>query len=133
MKIRLERVHLIPKVLEPGVLYASAEFGIAIHLCACGCGAKVKTPLSPTDWELTETSRGPSLSPSIGNWQEACQSHYWIRRGEIVWSNKWTPEEIAAGRRGEEERTRAHYEKFDRRPRSILGRFCDWLKNLVRL
>ena len=52
---------------------------------------------------------GPSLRPSIGNWQQACQSHYWITGGKVVWAEKWTAEEIADGRRHEEERSLAYY------------------------
>src|ERR1043165_9608112 len=113
MKIRLQRVHYMPKQLEAGVLYVSEEFGAAAHLCACGCGSKVSTPLGPTDWALERTDAGPTLYPSIGNWQQACQSHYWIFRGEIKWSDKWTPAEIAVGRRREDERQRAYYDALD--------------------
>ncbi|WP_348646553.1 DUF6527 family protein [Rhizobium leguminosarum] len=51
---------------------------------------------------------GPSLRPSIGNWQRPCKSHYWVDRGKIEWSAEWTPEQIAAGRAAEERR-REHY------------------------
>lgn len=54
-RLRLERVHYMPKVLEPGVLYVSEEFGAAAHLCACGCGAKIRTPLAPTEWTFEDT------------------------------------------------------------------------------
>ena len=129
-KIELERVHFMPKELRPGVLYVSEEFGTAAHLCACGCGVRVRTPLSVTEWSLKETDRGPTLYPSIGNWQQACQSHYWIRRGEIVWADKWTPEQITTGRRGEEERRRAYYDALDRQRGGILRRFWRWVKGL---
>jgi len=86
----------MPKELEPGVLYVSEEFGAAAHLCACGCGSKIRTPLGPTDWAFEEAESGPTLYPSIGNWQHACQSHYWIRQGRVVWAPKWAPEQIAA-------------------------------------
>lgn len=49
MNIRLERVHFMPTALEPRVLYVSEEFGAAAHLCACGCGSKIRTPLGPTE------------------------------------------------------------------------------------
>src|ERR1044072_8457033 len=98
-RIQLVRVYYIPKVLEPGLLYVSEEFGAAVHLCACGCGAKVSTPLGPAEWVIQETAHGPSLRPSVGNWQLPCQSPYWICRGEIVWSDQWTNEQIRAGRR----------------------------------
>lgn len=115
MKIKLQRVQYMPKELEPGVLYVAEEFGVAAHLCPCGCGSKIRTPLSPTEWTLEETSRGPTLYPSVGNWQQACQSHYWIYEGEVKWADKWAPRQIAAGRRGEEGRRRAYYQSLDRK------------------
>ena len=130
MKIELQRVHYIPKELVPGVLYVSAEFGAAAHLCASGCGSKIRTPLGPTEWAVEETNSGPTLRPSVGNWQQACQSHYWITRGEVRWAEKWTPEEVAAGRRHEEERRRAHYDVLDRQRRGVLRRFWRWVTGL---
>ena len=73
MKFALERVHYMPKELKPGVLYVSEEFDIAMHLCACGCGSKVRTPLGPTEWSVQETNSGPTLRPSVGNWRQACR------------------------------------------------------------
>jgi hypothetical protein len=128
--IKLARVQYIPKQLEPGILYVSEEFGAAVHLCACGCGLKVSTPLSPTEWSLRKTPNGPSLIPSIGNWRFPCQSHYWIRDGKIVWASKWTPEQIVAGERAEYEREREYYETLDRKRSGILRRFLRWVKSL---
>ena len=99
----------MPEVLEAGVLYVSEEFEVAGHLCACGCGNKVMTPLGPTDWAFEEVNGGPSLRPSIGSWQLPCQSHYWIASGAVKWAEKWTPEQIERGRRGEEERLREYF------------------------
>jgi hypothetical protein len=130
VKFVLERVHFMPKELKPGVLYVSEEFGIAAHLCACGCGAKIRTPLGPTDWSVEETDSGPSLSPSIGNWQERCQSHYWIDGGEVRWAPKWTAGQIAAGRRREEEHSQAYYEELYGKSSGSVRRFFRWLKHL---
>jgi hypothetical protein len=130
VKIELQRVHYMPKELRPGVLYVSEEFGAAAHLCACGCGAKIRTPLSPTDWSLEETENGPTLYPSIGNWQQACQSHYWIRNGEIVWSDKWTADEIKAGRCMEEERSNAYYKGLELQRGGVAQRLWRWFKSL---
>lgn len=129
MKIELQRVHYMPKELNPGVLYVSEEFGAAAHLCACGCGSKIRTPLSPTEWALEETENGPTLRPSVGNWQLPCQSHYLIIRGEVIWARKWTREEIAVGRRDEERRARAYYVALDRR-RGIASRLWRWFVRL---
>lgn len=130
MKLRLQRVHYMPKDLKPGVLYVSEEFGAAAHLCPCGCGSKIRTPLGPTDWTLDETDNGPTLYPSIGNWQLPCQSHYWITEGRIVWSIKLTPEQIAAGRQAEEKRWRAYYDGLDHRLDKWIRYFWRWLKSL---
>src|SRR5262245_18318008 len=100
----------MPKVLEAGVLYVSEEFGTAAHLCACGSGSKVRTLLCPTEWKIADTRRGPSLFPSVGNWQQPCQALYWSRQGEVRWAEHWSPEEIAAGRRHEETRRRAYFD-----------------------
>jgi hypothetical protein len=127
--IKLARVQYIPRVLEPGILYYAEEYGAVAHLCACGCGSKVSTPLVPTEWTLKETTSGPSLRPSIGNWQLPCQSHYWIRDGEIIWAGAWTPEQIAAGREAEEHRRRAYYESR-RRSESLWRKLWRWLQNL---
>jgi len=126
MRFRLERVQYMPKQLQPGLLYVAEQFGAAAHLCPCGCGTKVRIPLGPTEWRLEETTEGPSLFPSVGNWQHPCQSHYWIARGEVVWAKQWTPEEIAAGRRREEQRREAYYAARTR-PSTMLGRLGRWL------
>ena len=131
MRFRLERVHYMPKVLEPRVLYVSEEFGAAAHLCACGCGSKVRTPLHPTEWRLEETQRGPSLFPSVGNWEQSCQSHDWIREGEVLWRERWTPEEIAAGRQREETRRHAYYDDLETRRVSAPRRLWRWIRKIL--
>ncbi len=135
MQIRVQHVQFVPNVLEPGILYVSKEFEIAVHLCACGCGSKVKTPLGPVDWSLRESRNGPSLYPSIGNWQHECRSHYWIRNGKVVRAPQWTPEQIIAGREAEKGRRTAYYEGlYARRPgiiRQLWGYLCKFLSGLV--
>ena len=109
----LQRVRFMPDSLVPGILYVSEEFETAAHLCACGCGAKIRTPLGPTEWAFEDTRTGPSLSPSIGNWQQACQSHYWIQEGRVEWSTRWSQKQIIAGRRREEERRKTWRNALD--------------------
>ncbi|WP_406693857.1 DUF6527 family protein [Sphingomonas cannabina] len=118
----------MPAQIEPGILYVSEEFETAAHLCACGCGSKVRTPLGPTEWSFWEDATGPTLSPSIGNWQRPCQSHYWIRGGQVEWSTQWSAEQIAAGRRREQMRRESYYAK--QYPNGLLARFWRWLKDL---
>lgn len=122
----------MPKDLSPGVLYISEEFGTAAHLCACGCGAKVRTPLGPTEWSLEETDDRPTLHPSVGNWQLLCQSHYLITDGEVVWARRWTAEQIADGRHREEERRRKYYATLNRKHGNAMRRLWRWIRRLLR-
>ena len=78
-------VETIPKELEEGVLYISHRFNTASHLCCCGCGWKVPTPLNPAKWHLTDHGDSVSLSPSVGLGVLPCHSHYWIRAGRVDW------------------------------------------------
>ena len=129
-RFTLRKVQYMPASLEPGVLYVAPEFGAAAHLCPCGCGTVVRTPLDVTEWSLEETADGPSLEPSIGNWQESCQSHYWITRGQVVWASRWTREQIEAGQLREGERRAAYYEELHRRPKTKVGWLFGRLKSL---
>lgn len=131
--IILRRVKYVPKTLEPGVLYVAEEFHAAVHLCACGCGEKVSTPLRPTEWSLGVNDGRPSLTPSVGNWQLPCRSHYWIQDGAIVWSGAWTDAQVAAGRRTEVERREAYYSAKGPRRNGLLGQLWVWLRRLLGL
>jgi hypothetical protein len=96
--LKCERVQYIPSDLADGTIYVSTEFSTAMHKCCCGCGSKVVTPLSPTDWQATFDGELVSLYPSIGNWSFPCQSHYWIRRSKVVWAARMSQAEIDHGR-----------------------------------
>ena len=74
----------IPAQLEPETLYISMRFETAVHLCACGCETKVATPFGPHDWVLTFDGT-VSMRPSLGNGQQPCRSHYYIRNNGIDW------------------------------------------------
>ena len=78
-------VEQLPDLLDPGLLYVSMKFAICAHSCACGCGRKVYTPLGLKDWQLYFDGETVSLSPSIGNYNFPCRSHYFIRYNRIVW------------------------------------------------
>lgn len=119
MKVsRLEHrfVEFLPDDLEEGVLYISMPYAIAEHRCCCGCGERVVTSLSPTDWSLTFDGKAVSLRPSIGNWNFPCQSHYWIRESEVIWAARWTREQIEAGRSQSRRRKDAYYAGGDELP-----------------
>jgi hypothetical protein len=91
-------VEQIPRALEPGKLYISAAYDTVTHLCACGCGSEVVTPLHPARWRLTWDGKTASLSPSVGSWALACRSHYVIKKNRVVWGAEWSEEKVARGR-----------------------------------
>jgi hypothetical protein len=107
-----EFVEYIPRQLDDGLLYVSILYCTAVHKCACGCGNKVVTPISPADWHMLFDGEALSLFPSVGNWEFPCQAHYWIRSNRVVWAKPCTSEQIARGRARED---RARQEYFARR------------------
>ena len=110
MKINHKFVKYIPDHLVKGVIYISIEFSTAVHKCCCGCDEEVITPFSPTDWEINYNGKTVSLYPSIGNWSFKCQSHYWIRHSEIIWSRKWSLKEVEKNRRQDMLKKRVYYQ-----------------------
>ena len=87
-------VEHIPASLDQGKLYISCQYLAVIHLCACGCGVEVSTPLHPTGWKLTFDGESVSLYPSVGNWSEKCQSHYIIRNNRVIWGDRFSRDRI---------------------------------------
>ncbi len=119
VRFRHEVVVSIPETLQANTLYLTTEEDVAGHLCACGCGREVITPLSPTDWSITIDRRGASLSPSIGNWAFPCRSHYFIWDGVVVWARDMSDKAVAQGRRRDKERKLGHYERLNGLPVSL--------------
>ncbi len=114
-------VEYIPEKLEPGVIYVSKRYRTASHLCSCGCGLKVVTPLNPAKWTLTDHGQTISLLPSIGNWGFPCKSHYWIDHSRIRWAGEMSERQIANVRRND----RLATEQYAVSHPSILSRFRD--------
>lgn len=109
MRIELQRVEFMPKELRSGVLYVSEKYSTAAHLCACGCGEKIRTPLGPTEWSVTEGRGGPSVWPSVGSWQRPCRSHYVIRDGVVSWADQWSETQVSAGKKREHLNRKAYF------------------------
>ena len=86
-------VEELPDRLDAGVVYVAGEgrhrWFVAM-VCPCGCGAtlhmSVQLGTSPC-WSLLEHQDGTaSLSPSV--WRKiGCKSHFFLRRGKVVWTN----------------------------------------------
>src|SRR5213594_3418933 len=117
-----EFVEYIPEKLSPGVLYISMTYATATHLCCCGCGKEVVTTLSPTDWQLKFDGRSVSLSPSIGNWNFPCQSHYWVVDSRVMWSSRMSQEQIDRGRARDLARKAAFFGETEPAAESARGR-----------
>lgn len=104
-------VEFIPTEIEAGIIYISVEYRTAVHLCVCGCGNKVVTPLSPADWKITFDGKTISLSPSIGNWSFECKSHYWISENVIELARKWSVAEIADNRNTDKAKKKKYFKR----------------------
>ena len=111
--LKHEFVEFIPDDLEQGTIYISIRFATASHLCICGCGNKVVTPIRPTDWTLIFDGKTISLDPSIGNWSFPCQSHYWIRNNRIRWAPKWSHKQIERGRAHDQLAKKGYFRNAD--------------------
>lgn len=108
-KVGHEFVEFIPESLEPTTIYISMKYKTMAHLCLCGCGNKVITPLSPTGWNLRFNGKSVSIHPSIGNWNLPCQSHYWITHSQVEWSGQWSKRRIKAGFERDQRIKREYY------------------------
>lgn len=94
-RVKVEFVESAPRPLSEGVLYISDRFRTALHLCCCGCGREVVTPLNPARWSYKREAGSVTLKPSIGNWSFPCRSHYLIVRNEVVWAKPMSDQQIA--------------------------------------
>jgi hypothetical protein len=111
-------VRNVPRELEPGVLYVSMEYATAVHSCCCGCGDRVVTPFTPTDWHMTFDGESISLHPSVGNWNQKCRSHYVIRRSRVLEAGPWSNAQVEAELRRDKRAKAAHYSRpSDAQPR----------------
>jgi len=91
-------VEEIPERLNELTVYVSIPYATIVHLCPCGCGSEIVTPLGRCDWRLMFDGESISIWPSIGSWNLPCKSHYWIRRSRVRWAPKWTQRQIEASR-----------------------------------
>lgn len=85
MKYTTVFVDRMPIALREGVLYVAPHFECAMHRCMCGCGEKVCTPLNEGQWKWSFDGVDVSLSPSVGNFQYDCKSHYFLKNGNVQW------------------------------------------------
>lgn len=94
----------------PGMLYIALRYKTVTHLCCCGCGSEVVTPLSAAQWRITFDGETVSLSPSVGNWNLPCRSHYIIKNGKIFEAEAWSDKQIAYGQLRDKRAREAYYD-----------------------
>lgn len=114
-------VRNVPRELEPGILYISMDYATAVHSCCCGCGDRVVTPFTPTDWRMTFDGESISLQPSVGNWNQKCRSHYVIQRGRVLEAGPWSQGQIEAERLRDKKAKAAHYGSLHEVRRELPG------------
>jgi hypothetical protein len=102
-------VEEIPTSLDEGTLYVSIPYDTVTHLCACGCGCEVVTPLHPAQWRLTYDGETASLFPSVGSWGLPCRSHYIVRDNQVLWARTWSIDEVRAVRETDRVAIEQHY------------------------
>ena len=83
-------IETIDEDLQEGILYISEKYGMAIHLCACGCQKKTVTDLKPNwkdGWDMINNNGLITLRPSIGNFkgENPYHAHYYITNNQVEW------------------------------------------------
>jgi hypothetical protein len=88
---RCARVDELPDRLANRTLYLAGEEGhiwAAAMSCPCGCGERIELNLLAQvrpSWTAEPHADGSvTLAPSVWR-QKGCRSHFWVRRGRIVW------------------------------------------------
>lgn len=118
-------VRNVPRELDPGVLYISVDYATAVHSCCCGCGDRVVTPFTPTDWRMTFDGESVSLDPSVGNWNQKCRSHYVIRRNRVLEAGPWSNAQVEAERRRDKKAKAAYFGKTAGAQPSVVTQAAD--------
>ena len=84
-----------PDSLEPGFVYLVGSGGkpwSASFVCPCGCSSIIQLSLLQQDrprWKaVTHFDGSVSLAPSVRR-TKGCKSHFFVRRGRIVWAHSW--------------------------------------------
>lgn len=81
----------LPDHPAPATIYLIGEgrnLWVAALVCPCGCGELLQMSLMPHGrprWKATQHWDGTvSLHPSVWR-QKGCRSHFFLRRGRVLW------------------------------------------------
>jgi hypothetical protein len=95
--VTVSRVEDLPDEPKPSTLYVAGEgenVWAAAMLCPCGCGDLIQLNLLQSirpRWKAEEhEDHSASLRPSVWR-RKGCNSHFILRRGEIVWCQPGSP------------------------------------------
>ena len=93
--MRLEEMEFLPdnSMLDHGIMYFSAKYQVAKHICVCGCGEVSATPMveqfgqekhDKNAWIIID--KYPLTIDASFHHRFNCRSHYSIKKGYIVWN-----------------------------------------------
>jgi hypothetical protein len=116
---------IFPKALEKDTLYVSRAYSTTAHLCASGCGFRVVLPLGKGGWKLID-EKNLTVYPSVH--VPKCNSHYWIRGGQIKWAPALSADEIEEYAAADQDDYVAELTK-----QSLLARAVSVIRGLLRL
>lgn len=131
-------VDKIPSIIEPNILYISIPYRTSKHLCPCGCGLEIVTPIRPNKWSVEFNGVSVSLYPSVGNWSLDCRSHYWFTNNRIVWAEEWSNAEIEEGRKRQSILDKKYFDSFSEEKERIQPRvpssvLTPWISRLTHV
>lgn len=118
----------LPSQVGTFEFHYSRRFEMAALSCGCGCGHRVMLNLLDQHHLLIEGGL-PTVTPSILVSDAPCLSHFFIRKGRVVWAQKWSPKMVD---RVMQSQVRRHVEQDKKRkskPSFItrcLDRFSSW-------
>lgn len=116
----------LPQEVGPFEFHYSPRFQMAALSCACGCGHRVM--LNLLDQHSLRLEKGlPTVDPSILVADAACLSHFWLRRGEVIWAEQWSKSRVTRVMAAQLERHLSENERHQ----SIWSKFLAWMKSLL--
>ena len=94
-KFKAHVVDDLPSEPKPHLIYIEGQYGeedFAKFLCPCGCNESITLstlPITKSSWSIKYNGvfkKNVTLTPSI-NRMIGCRSHFFIRKGKVVWCN----------------------------------------------
>jgi hypothetical protein len=81
--VTVEHVDVMPELndMQEHIIYYMESRSTAIHFCLCGCKETACTPINEDFWQIIETPKGATFTPSILNTNCPNRYHYVITDG----------------------------------------------------